>query len=110
MKLPQFAAPVDESKLARVNAETERLADRRENVSKATGDLVTAALSLAGNLLGGTDDKPINEPMVDDLTKKLAESIDTDTQGRPQLTITLEDESALRSLATTLATLLDQSH
>ena len=109
MKLPQFAAPIDESKLARVDAESKRLADRRESVSKATGDLVTAALSLAGNLLGGSDDKPMNEKTVNDLTSKLNESIDRDTEGRPQLTITLEDETALRSLAMTLATLLDQS-
>ena len=68
-----------------------------------------AALSLAGNLLGGPDDKQVNEKTVDDLTSKLTESIDRDTQGRPQLTITLGDETALRSLAMTLATLLDQT-
>lgn len=108
MKLPQFAAPVDESKLAKVDAETERLAERRENVSKATGDLVTAALSLAGNLLGGDDNKAADETIVNDFTKKLTETIDRDAQGRPQLTITLDDETALRSLATTLAKVLQQ--
>jgi hypothetical protein len=107
MKLAQFAAPVDESRLASVEAESQRLAEQRAQVSKATGDLVTAALSLAGNLLGGSNDKPADEQRVNDLTHRLTESIDRDDQGRPQLTITLEDETALRSLATTLATLLN---
>lgn len=107
MKLPKLAAPVDTSRLAKVETETKRVADRRESVSRATGDLVTAALSLASNLLGRPGDAPANEKTVDDLTKRLSDSIDRDTQGRPQLTITLEDETALRSLATTLAMLLD---
>ncbi|WP_235908713.1 DEAD/DEAH box helicase [Roseiconus nitratireducens] len=109
MKLPQFAAPVDESKRANVTAESQRIAERRRNVSKATGDLVTAALSLAGNLLGGPGDTPVDERTVDDLTRQLSDSVDRDAQDRPQLTITLEDETALRSLASTLASLLASS-
>jgi len=109
MNLPQLAAPVDESKLNKVEAETRRLAERRANVSKATGNLVTAALSLAGSLIGGAENEAADDKTVDDLTKKLNESIDHDSEGRPQLTITLEDENALRSLAGTLAKLLDQS-
>jgi len=37
MKLAQFAAPVDESRLARVEAESKRLAEQRAQVSEATG-------------------------------------------------------------------------
>lgn len=107
MKLPQFAAPVDKSNLEKVDAESKRMAERRESVSKATGDLVTAALSLAGSLLGEPDGKQPDKKAVDGLTDKLTKSIARDSQGRPQLTITLEDETALRTLATTLATLLD---
>ena len=108
MKLPQLAAPIDESSLARVESESKRNAERRESVSKATGDLVTAALSLAGSLLGESDEKQADPKTVTDLTGKLAESIDRDDRGRPQLTITLEDETALRTLATTLAALLQR--
>ncbi|MCD0462617.1 DEAD/DEAH box helicase [Roseiconus lacunae] len=108
MKLPQFMAPVDESRLAKTEAETKAIAERREVVSKATGDLVGAALNLAGKLLGNPHQKPVDSKTVDDLTSRLSESIDHDSKGRPQLTITLEDESSLRSLATTLATLLDR--
>lgn len=53
MALPKLAAPVDESSQRRTEAEVARLHQQREDISKATGDLVTAALSLAGNLLGG---------------------------------------------------------
>lgn len=108
MKLPQFAAPVDKSNLAKVDAESKSMSERRESVSKATGDLVTAALSLAGSLLGKPDGKQADEKKVDDLTGKLTKSIERDSQGRPQLTITFDDETALRTLATTLATLLDR--
>ena len=108
MKLPQFAAPVDRSSLAKVDTDSKRMADRQESVSKATGDLVTAALSLAGSLLNEPNGKQPNDKIVDDLTGKLSESIERDSQGRPQLTITLEDETVLRSLATNLAMLLDQ--
>jgi superfamily II DNA/RNA helicase len=109
MKLPKFPAPVDESALAKAESESKRMADRRENVQKATGDLVTAALSLAGSLVAGPDREQANKDTIDDLTGKLTKSLDRDPQGRPQLTITLEDENALRSLAATLATLLDRS-
>ena len=112
MKLPKMAAPVDESSQRRTEAELERLQRTRDDVSKATGDLVSAALSLAGNLLGG----PTNEEAepsqaqsakVERLTEKLSEAIQMDDQGRPQIKITLPDHDALRSLATTLAKLLD---
>ena len=108
MKLPQFAAPVDASRLAQVESESTRLAERRKKVSAATGELVTAALSLAGQLLDVGEGKQANESVVDGLATKLTESVDRDDQGRPQLTITLQDEQALRSLAGTLAKLLNQ--
>ncbi|TWT97351.1 DEAD/DEAH box helicase [Neorhodopirellula pilleata] len=121
MALPKFAAPVDESSQRRTEAELEQIHRHREDISKATGDLVSAALALAGNLLGGnsqgghsqngdaeTSSEPTPEHIakVDRLTEKLSKTIETDEQGRPQLKITLPDQNALRSLADTLARLL----
>ncbi len=103
-----LAAPVDESQKRRVEAEAEELAatQRREKVSAASGQLVTAALSLAGELIGGADQSPPAEETVQQLTDKLTQCVDRDAEGRPQLTISLADETALKGLATTLAKLL----
>ncbi len=101
---PSFAAPVDESQRSRVEAEAQRLAGekRREQVAQASGQLLSAALSLAGGLLGDSGVEPCKEK-VDALTTKLGEAIERDEQGRPQLKITLANDDALRDLATTLA-------
>ncbi len=101
-------AVIDESQQRRVQAEAEALAvtRRRESISIASGQLVTAALSLAGELMTGSAGNAPAEEIVDDLTAKLTQCIDRDDQGRPQLKISLADDAALRGLATTLARLL----
>lgn len=104
---PKLAAPVDESQQRRVAAEAERLAGekRREQVAQAGGQLLSAALALAGGLVGNTATEP-DQAKVDALTNKLSEAIERDEQGRPQLKISLASDAALRDLATTLARLL----
>jgi len=103
-----MAAPVDESQMRRVEAEAQTLADtqRREKVSAASGHLVIAALSLAGEWLGGTDGPQPSEEKVNQLTERLSQCVERDEQGRPQLKISLTDDSALKGLAATLARLL----
>lgn len=104
MNLPEFRAPADRSGAARVEAQAQQIASRRESVSKAAGDLVGAALSLAGDLAG--DGTQPSSAKVDHLTQNLADCVDRDESGRPQIKISLENDEALRSLATTLAKLL----
>ncbi|MCG8653420.1 MAG: DEAD/DEAH box helicase, partial [Pirellulales bacterium] len=106
MILPKAAAPVDESSQRRAEEEAKQLSQQRQRVSQATGDLVSAALNLAGNLLVDDEATPANSQAVDKLTDQLSKAIETDEQGRPQLTITLADQNALRSLASTLAKLI----
>jgi hypothetical protein len=111
MALPKMAAPVDESSQRRTEAEVTRIHRHREDISKATGDLVSAALTLAGNLIGGPSDQsdqtcPQQVAKVDRLTEQLSKAMETDEQGRPQLTITLPNQDSLRTFATTLAKLL----
>ncbi len=107
MLQPPIAAPVDESQKRRVEEQTQSLAARREKVSAASGQLIGAALALACELMQSPGDAPPAEATVDKLTKRLGECIETDSQGRPQLTISLPDQGALRTLATTLAKLLE---
>ncbi len=103
----RLPAPVDESQRRRVESETERLQARRERVSQATGQLVTAALSLAGELMSQSGAADVDSTKVEQLTQRLSESIETDAEGRQQLKITLPDKESLRTLATTLARLLE---
>ncbi|MEM6468848.1 MAG: DEAD/DEAH box helicase [Planctomycetota bacterium] len=102
---PQKAA-IDKSQQQRVEEETARLTERKQKVSQASGSLVSAALSLAGELVGAGQDRAPDEAKVGKLQERLSECVDRDESGRPQLKITLADDSALRDLARTLATLL----
>jgi SNF2 family DNA or RNA helicase len=104
---PTPKAPVDESQQRRVEAETASLQQRRDSVSAASGQLVSAALSLAGELINQPGTKPPRAETVDRLTERLSECVETDSQGRPQLTISLPDKESLKGLATTLAKLLE---
>src|SRR5690606_11758655 len=80
-------APVDESQKRAVLAETTRLHQRREALSAASGQLISAALTLAGGLISEPGSPPPSAESVDRLTKRLSECVDTDSEGRPQLTI-----------------------
>ncbi|TVQ01990.1 MAG: helicase [Planctomycetaceae bacterium] len=103
---PPPPAPVDESQLRRVEMEAASIQAKREGVAAATGQLVGAALALAGQLLSrGETSAPDNE-LVDRMTDQLTALSETDAQGRPQITISLPDEQALRGIAMTLAHLL----
>lgn len=105
---PKRPAPVDESQRRRVDAEAELLGAKREKVSAATGQLITAALALASEMFGGESEAPASET-VDALTQKLSRCVGRDAEGRPQLTINLPNDEALKSLAVTLARLLQNT-
>ena len=98
---------IDVSQQRRVEEEARQLAEKREKVSQASGSLITAALSLAGELIGNGSTKTPDDSAVVALTEKLSQCVDRDGEGRPQLTISLPNEDALKGLASTLAKLLD---
>lgn len=104
--LSRKPAFVDKSQEQRVVEETLRLNEQRQKVSEASGQLVSAALSLAGQLLVKQNAVPADPSVVAEMTRKLSESLEHDEHGRPQLKITLPDQSALLGLAETLARLL----
>ncbi|MCP4786122.1 MAG: DEAD/DEAH box helicase [Fuerstiella sp.] len=100
-------AAIDVSQQRRVEAEALQLAEKRQKVSQASGNLITAALSLAGELIDSDSSRSPDEATISKLTDKLSECVDRDADGRPQLTISLPNENALKGLATTLARLLE---
>jgi superfamily II DNA/RNA helicase len=111
---PALPAAVDASQQRRVldeaisldsQRETERV-QQREKVSAASGQLISAALSLAGELFGNSDTPAPPADQVSQLTEKLTQCVDRDESGRPQLTISLPNDEALKNLATSLARLL----
>lgn len=103
---PGRPAPVDQSQRRRVEADAEKIARHRERISAAGGDLVGAALKLVGELAGTNQATNPAPETVDKLYRNLADSVEHDSAGRPQLKITLRDTDALRGFAETLARLL----
>ncbi|MEO8270584.1 MAG: helicase-related protein, partial [Aureliella sp.] len=104
---PKLLPPVDESQQRQVEDQAAAIAERRQRVSAAGGQLLSAALQMAGELVTGSNTAPPNAEKVDQLTNSLSDCIERDEAGRPQLKISLPDDNALRSLAETLARLLN---
>ncbi len=104
--LPNRPAATDESQKRAVEAQVESLQQRRERVSAASGQLLSAALQLVGELVTTQDSPRPSAETVKALTSSLTECVQRDATGRPQLTISLPDDGALRGLAETLAALL----
>ena len=98
-------APVDRSEEARRREETALLA-RRERIGDAAGQLVSSAFALLGELLPEAVPDEASPAVVQRLRASLAESVQTDDRGRPQLTVTLPDGDSLDHLSKTLARLL----
>jgi superfamily II DNA or RNA helicase len=97
-------AHIDESQRREVEQAAQSIADRREKVAAAGGELLGAALHLVSQLLNqGNQPAPA---VVDAMTTSLRSCVDRDEHGRPQLKFTLPDEQALQSIAKTLAQLL----
>jgi superfamily II DNA/RNA helicase len=99
-------APIDASQQERVEREALAIQTRRERVAAAGGQLLGSALQLVGELMATPDRPPPDPAAVRQLQEGLAQSIQRDEQGRPQLTWTLENDAALEDLAQTLARLL----
>ena len=98
-------APVDESQKAETEQEAERLA-QRERVSVAGGQLVAAAFSFLGELVPKQEQTDSSRQMAQLIKGSFADCLEKDEQGRPRLTVTLPDETALDGLANSLASLL----
>ncbi|MEI8372662.1 MAG: DEAD/DEAH box helicase [Planctomycetota bacterium] len=99
-------APVDVSKKEEVVVETQQLAERRDRVAAAGGEMLGAVFNFLGELVAKNNAQPPAEGLVSQVRARLGECVEEDASGRPRLTVTLPDRSALDSLAQTLARLL----
>ncbi|MCH8967127.1 MAG: DEAD/DEAH box helicase [Planctomycetes bacterium] len=99
-------APIDESEKTRQADEAERLA-RREKVALAGGQLVTAAFAMLNELIPSREPTEASDRFAENIKERLSECFSKDEQGRPQLTLTLPDSTALDSLLGALARLME---
>jgi hypothetical protein len=99
-------ASVDVSQKEEVVATTQQLAERRQRVAAAGGEMLGAVFNFLGELVAKDNAQPPAEGLVAQVRDRLGQCVAEDASGRPQLTVTLPDRSALDSLAQTLARLL----
>ncbi|HVX59478.1 MAG TPA: DEAD/DEAH box helicase [Pirellulales bacterium] len=100
-------APVDESVKQAAEASTRTGdASHRDRVAAAGGELLGAAFKFLGELVAQNGAAAPEKGLVDDLRAGLGACVDEDGAGKPRLTVTLPDRSALDNLAQTLAALL----
>ena len=99
-------APVDES-LKETSEKAAFSTEHRARVASAGGELLGAAFKFLGELVA--QQAPLAPPpqaLVANLREGLGACVENDPSGKPRLTITLPDKSALDNLAQTLAKLL----
>jgi superfamily II DNA or RNA helicase len=101
-------APVDETARQSVAEQPrEPATEHRERVAAAGGELLGAAFKFLGELVSQQPAAaPPTEALVANLRLGLGACVEEDPAGKPRLTITLPDKSALDGLAQTLARLL----
>ena len=83
-----------------VVAETQQLAERRQRVAAAGGEMLGAVFNFLGELVAKDGAQPPAEGLVAQVRDRLGQCVEEDASGRPRLTVTLPDRGALDSLAT----------
>ena len=101
-------APVDESEQRRVAKETAAVTERKERLAAAGGQMLQSAFAFLGEILPVREETPQTTARAEQFKAGLMECIDKDEDGRPKLTVTLPDLSALENLSRTLARLLPE--
>jgi hypothetical protein len=97
-------APVDVSLQREVESEARRLAEKRDKVAAAGGELLGAAIKLLGELVP-TDRAP-DHGVVQQVKASLNDCVARDEDGRLEVRFTLPSDDALESLAAAMAKLL----
>ncbi|MQA92445.1 MAG: helicase [Gemmatimonas sp.] len=98
-------AATDESEKRRVDAEIERR-NRQERVAEAGGQLLSAAFAFLGEMIPLVEESEATIQAANQVKGRLNECLERDQNGRPQLTVTLPDDTALENLTRSLASLL----
>lgn len=102
----QPEAPVDVSQQQQVTEQTQDLAEHRERVAAAGGELLGAVFHFLGELVSQDQAPSPADPVVSSVRDRLSQCVEQDPSGRQRLTITLPDRTMLDNLAQTLARLM----
>ncbi len=99
-------APVDASRKQEVTEQTQQLAEHRERVAAAGGELLGAVFHFLGELVSQDQTPAPADPVVSSIRDRLSQCVEEEPSGRQRLTISLPDRSMLDNLAQTLARLM----
>jgi hypothetical protein len=99
-------APLDESVQRDAEQATRQAQEHRQRVAVAGGDLLGAAFRFLGELAGPAKTAAAPPALVNQFRAGLNACVETGADGKPKLSVTLPDASALEGLAQTLAKLL----
>ena len=99
-------APVDESKKEAAIQQTSQIAEHRNRVAAAGGEMLGAVFNFLGELVSQEQTQQPAEPVVEQVRNRLSECVEEDDSGRQRLTVTLPDRRSLDALAQTLARLM----
>lgn len=95
-------AAIDESQREKVERETEHRR-RKENIAVAGGQLLSAAFTMIGELMGSTSQTEGGRETAQTFKNVLSDCMEKNEDGSMNLTIRLPDDSALDNLANVLA-------
>jgi len=98
-------APIDVSERRRVEAQPQQIAQRRQRVAAASGELLSAALNLVGELAAPAAEAP-DASVVEQVQAGLADCTERGSDGKLELRLSLDGEEQLGRLAASLAKLL----
>ena len=101
-------APTDESEQLRLEEEAKALTTRKQRISDAGGQLLTAAFGFLAEMLPQPQAGAANPKAASRVKESLAQCIESGEDGRPRLTVTLPDQDAIDKLAATLAQLMPE--
>ncbi|MDJ0762008.1 MAG: DEAD/DEAH box helicase [Myxococcota bacterium] len=99
-------APEHKGQQAETEAQMRAVAERKEKLSLAGGQLLQAAFGFMGEMLPEMPTTPQSEALANQLRKSMDQCIEKDEHGRVKLTVTLPDAAILDTLAQNLARLL----
>ena len=99
-------APVDVTKREETDGQIERLAEHRDRVAAAGGEMLGAVFSFLGELVAQDPTQTADDLLVTQVRDRLTECVEEDSTGRQRLTVTLPDRRGLNALAQTLARLM----
>jgi superfamily II DNA or RNA helicase len=102
-------APSDEVAKDKAEEEVLALAERKERVSQAGGQLLQSAFTFLGELLPERPETDASKQLKAQLKAGLTECIEQDDQGRPKLTVTLPSPAVLETFAEALSRIMPQA-